>query len=304
VRWLFGFRRLRARGVLGMNARNAGAILDHNPRVLYPLVDDKLNFLRLCDRVGAPTPAVYAVLEKNGHLRNLGPVLSANPDCVIKPVRGSSGRGVVLLTGAIAGGFRRHNGATSTLDELRRHVSDVLSGLYSLGGRPDRAMVQERLRTHPAFERISYRGTPDVRVILYRGAPAMAMLRLPTLESNGRANLHQGGVGVGVDLETGRTTRAVWGGRLVRRHPDTGEPLAGRPIPDWRDVLTIARKVARATGLGFVGVDVVPDLAGPVILEANARPGLAIQSANGLGLRAILDRIDQEMRNAECGMRI
>jgi alpha-L-glutamate ligase-like protein len=302
MRWLFGFRRLRARGVLGMNARNVGAILGHNPRALFPIVDDKVGFLALCQRVGVSTPAVYAVFERYGDLRHLESVLAANPDCVIKPVRGSSGRGVTLLTGAVASGYRRHSGDTAKSDEVRRHVSDILSGLYSLGGRPDRAMIQQRLRTHPAFERISYRGTPDVRVVLYRGEPAMAMLRLPTLESNGRANLHQGGVGVGVDLESGRTTRAVWRGRVVRRHPDTGESLADRSIPDWGGALTMARKVARATGLGFVGVDVVPDLAGPVVLEANARPGLAIQSANGLGLQAILDKIDQRMRNVECGM--
>src|SRR5262245_54084936 len=140
MRWLFDIRRLRARGVLGMNARNIGAILGHNPRALFPIVDDKLGFLAMCRRVGVPTPAVYAVFERYGDLRHLESALAANPDCVVKPARGSSGRGVVLLTGAVAGAFRRHNGAASTPDELRRHVSDILSGLYSLGGRPDRAM--------------------------------------------------------------------------------------------------------------------------------------------------------------------
>jgi alpha-L-glutamate ligase-like protein len=297
MRWLFSLRRLRACGVLGMNARNAGAILGHNPRALYPTVDDKLQFLALCQRIGVPTPSTYAVFARHGDLRDLEATLVAAPDCVIKPARGSSGRGVVVLTGAGPGGYLRHNGSLATADDLRRHVSDILSGLFSLGGRPDRAMVQQRLRTHPAFERISYRGTPDVRVLLYRGEPAMAMLRLPTLESSGRANLHQGGVGVGVDLETGRTTRAIWRGRVVRRHPDTGEPIADRLIPDWRALLAAARAVARATGLGYVGVDVVPNLAGPVVLEANARPGLAIQSANGIGLLGVMERIDEQMKS-------
>jgi alpha-L-glutamate ligase-like protein len=296
--WPFLAGRLRARGVLGMNARNAGPVLGHNPRALYPLVDDKLRLAEICRRVGVPTPAVFAVIETHGDLRHLAAVLTAHPDCVMKPARGSSGRGIVLLTGPAAGGYRRSGGATATVPELKRHLADILSGLYSLGGRPDRAIVQQRLRTHKAFDRVSYRGTPDVRVLVYRGELAMAMLRLPTLESGGRANLHQGGVGVGIDLVTGRTTRAVWHRQPVTRHPDTGEPLAGREVPDWPAVLTAARTVARATGLGFVGVDVVPAAdAGPVVLEANARPGLAIQSANGVGLQTVLDGIDQRMKS-------
>ena len=292
VGWLKIAGRLRSRGVLGMNARNVGGVLGHNPRALFPIVDDKLRLIEICDRVGVATPRVFAVVERHGDLRHLNEILTAHPDCVIKPARGSSGRGIVVLTGIAVGGFRRHNGSVATLSELRRHVSDVLSGLYSLGGRPDRAMIQERLHTHPAFERISYRGTPDVRVLVYRGEPALAMLRLPTLESNGRANLHQGGVGVGVDIASGRTGQAIWRRRLVDRHPDTGEPLPGRQVPDWPAILNAAKIVARATGLGYVGIDVILDETGPMILEANARPGLAIQSANGVGLQRVLERID------------
>lgn len=295
LRWLTLPTRLRRRGVLGMNARNAGAVLGHNPRALFPLVDDKLRFHALCRRVGIPTPDLRAVFDRHGDLRYLAETLDAAPDCVIKPARGSSGRGIVLLTGSAAGGYRRHNGSVVTRGELRRHVSDVLSGLFSLGGRPDRAIVQQRLRTDPALERLAGVGTPDVRVLVYRGEVAMGMLRLPTRESGGRANLHQGGIGVGVDLVTGRTTRAVRRGRPLDRHPDTDEPLTGRVVPDWPAVLALARTVARATGLGYVGVDVVPDRTGPVVLEANARPGLAIQAANGAGLRKVLEEIDQRM---------
>jgi alpha-L-glutamate ligase-like protein len=171
--------------------------------------------------------------------------------------------------------------------------------MYSLGGRPDRAIIQQRIRLHPAFEGIAYKGIPDVRVVLYRNEPAMAMLRLPTRASNGRANLHQGGIGAGIDLDSGQTFHAVQRDRFVEVHPDTGRPVIGRRVPGWRDVLDMAGRVAAAVGLGYIGVDIVVDAdEGPMLLEANARPGLAIQSANGRGLLHRLAAIDA-MRKAE-----
>src|SRR5262249_31702442 len=125
---------------------------------------------------------------------------------------------------------------------------------------------------------ISYKGIPDVRVVLYKNEPAMAMLRLPTKASGGRANLHQGGIGTGVDLLTGVTNHAVLHNRFVEIHPDTDVPVVGMHVPHWPEVLSMSRKVAEAVGLGYVGVDIVIDAVhGPMLLEANARPGLAIQ---------------------------
>jgi hypothetical protein len=121
----------------------------------------------------------------------------------------------------------------------------------------------------------------------------MAMLRLPTKESGGRANLHQGGIGTGVDLAIGFTHHDVQRNRMVATHPDTGLPVIGLRVPCWREVLDMSRRVARAVRLGYVGVDVVVDVdSGPMLLEANARPGLAIQIANGRGLAPRLADID------------
>ena len=190
--------------------------------------------------------------------------------------------------------FLRHNGEVVPLEDLRQHLSDVLSGIYSLGGRPDQALLQQRVRLHPAFEAVAYKGIPDVRVVLYRNEPAMAMLRLPTKESNGRANLHQGGIGTGIDLDSGLTHHAVQRNRFVRVHPDTGKDVIGWRVPHWDAVLSMSRKVAEGVGLGYIGVDIVVDReAGPLLLEANARPGLAIQIANGQGLAPRLAAIDE-----------
>jgi alpha-L-glutamate ligase-like protein len=295
--WLFSAaRRLKELGILGMNHRNAACILDHNPRALYPIVDDKLTMRDLCVRIGVPTPAVYSTISYHSMLRRLPEYLGARDDFVIKPNRGSAGRGVLVLLERAPGGYRRHNGDVLRLDQLRQHFSDILSGMYSLGARPDKAIVQQRVRLHPAFEPIAYKGIPDIRIILYRNQPAMAMLRLPTRASNGRANLHQGGIGAGVDLDRGVTNHAVQRDRFVQRHPDTQVSVVGMRVPYWPVVLDMARRVAEAVGLGYIGVDIVVDKElGPMLLEANARPGLAIQIANAKGLRPRLEQIDREL---------
>src|SRR5260370_36626925 len=268
MHWIFtAARRLKRLGILGMNRRNAACILDHNPRALYPLVDDKLRMRDLCRRIGVPTPEIYAEIAYHSMLRHLSDHLGDRDDFVIKPNRGSAGRGVLVVVGRVGKNYVRHSGEQLRPELSREHLSDILSGMYSLGGRPDRAMVQQRIQLHASFAAIAYKGIPDIRVILYRNEPAMAMLRLPTKASNGRANLHQGGIGTGVDLDTGVTNHAVQRNRAVERHPDTGRPVVGMAVPYWSDVLAMSRRVARAVGLGYIGVDIVVDAnEGPMLL--------------------------------------
>jgi alpha-L-glutamate ligase-like protein len=209
-------------------------------------------------------------------------------------------RGVAPLPASPATRYVRHNGELIDLDAMRQHLSDILSGMYSLGGQADQAIIQQRIRLHPAFAAISYKGIPDVRVVLYRNEPAMAMLRLPTRESGGRANLHQGGIGAGVDLDSGMTIHAVQRNRFVEYHPDTQTALVGMRVPFWHEVLQMSRRVSEAVGLGYLGVDiVVDDEAGPMLLEANARPGLAIQIANNQGLIPRLEAIDTLLQDRD-----
>ena len=293
MNWWARFRRLRERGVLGMNRRNTQCILDLNPRRLFPLVDGKRRMRDLCRAIGVPTPEIYGVIPTHSALRRLPRLLAERPDFVIKPDRGAGGRGILVVTGRDGDGFRRHNGQRLSFGDVRQQVSSILSGLFSLGGRSDAALIQQRVVPDPALARISFQGVGDVRVILYQFVPVMAMLRLPTSFSAGRANLHQGGIGAGVDLNTGVTSHAVLRNRLAERHPDTGESVLGFQVPCWPEILTIACRVSRAVGLGYLGVDVVLDRhQGPLLLEANARPGLAIQIANGQGLLPRLEAVE------------
>jgi alpha-L-glutamate ligase-like protein len=292
------FRRLSRVGILGINARNAHYTLRWNPRRLYPLVDDKLATKRMCERAGIPTPKLLAVAEAHFQLRAMLAALDPYESFVLKPARGAMGNGIVVVKGRRGDDFVRSGGRLLSRADLLYHAAGIISGLYALAGQRDTAMVEECLEVHPDLAAIAIDGVPDVRVIVYRGVPVMSMTRLPTRHSGGRANLHQGAIGAGIDLASGRTVHAVLRGASALRHPDSGRSVVGVTIPHFRAALEIAIRATDQTGLGYVGADVVVDSRrGPVILELNARPGLAIQVANGVGLRPRLDAVDAFWRS-------
>jgi len=297
------FGGLRRAGVLGLNCRNARYTLRWNPRRYYPLVDDKLATKRLCHAAGIPVPGLLAVAQHHFQIRELLPALGERTSFVLKPAHGAMGNGIVVVTSRDGERLVRASGRTMTAEAFDYHAAGIISGLYALGGQPDVAMVEERLETHPSFAGLATQGVPDVRVIVYRGVPVMAMTRLPTRASDGRANLHQGALGVGIDLATGRTRSAILRGRPATINPDSGRPVLGVEIPAFDQILDIAVRAADRTHLGYVGADVVVDaVRGPVILELNARPGLAIQLANRAGLLPRLhtvDRTSEPERSAE-----
>jgi len=293
-------RKLREAGVMGINRRNADYTLPYNPRRLYPLVDDKLQTKRLALQAGMAVPELYGVIAHEYEVKRLGETLQPHHSFVIKPAHGSGGNGIVVVTGRMRQMYRKAGGTLIDAEELAYHVSNTLSGLYSLGGYPDQAIVEYRVQFDPVFEAISYQGVPDIRIIVFLGVPVMAMVRLPTRASEGKANLHQGAIGVGVDIATGRTLGAVWGNETVDEHPDTGNPVNEVEVPGWGELLHLAARCCELTGLGYQGVDIVLDRElGPLILEINARPGLNIQIANRTGLLHRLRAVERHHRELD-----
>lgn len=302
---MFGLaKRLSASGVLGINARNCRYILRHNPRHLYPLVDDKLATKRLAIAAGLPVPELYGVITSHHDVRRLPELVAGHRDFVIKPAHGSGGDGILVVSARVRDGsaYRLVDGTIMDGDDIGHHLSNMLSGQYSLGGHRDIALIEYCVKFDPIFSECAYRGIPDIRVIVFRGYPVMAMLRLPTRRSHGKANLHQGAVGAGLDLATGKTICAVIGNSVVTEHPDTGAVIAGRQIPRWEYLLDFAARCHELTGLGYLGVDIVLDRdLGPMLLELNVRPGLNIQIANRCGLGDRLGAI--EARPAGVGVK-
>ncbi|OEE38167.1 MULTISPECIES: alpha-L-glutamate ligase-like protein [Vibrio] len=285
--------KLRRKGIMGMNKRNHSYIGRYNDRSKYPLVDDKLQTKLIAQRAGCTVPKLIGVISNQADVKSIHAMVKEWPGFVIKPARGSGGKGILVIMSHKNGVYTKPSGATINQQDVERHISNALAGLFSLGGKNDVAVVENLIKFDDCFEGFSYEGVPDVRIIVFKGYPIMAMMRLSTSASDGKANLHQGAVGVGLDIATGKAVRAVQFNLPITEHPDTGKELSTLQVPHWKKLLTLASSAWEMTGLGYMGTDMVLDKEeGPMVLELNARPGLAIQIANGAGLLPRLQHIE------------
>ncbi|MEP2775443.1 MAG: alpha-L-glutamate ligase-like protein [Luteolibacter sp.] len=291
-RWFRTPGELRDMGVVGINMRNARYLLPNNPRRLYDLVDNKLRTKALAEEAGMTVAETYGVVRNPHDASRIEKMLEGKDAFVIKPTRGSGGKGIMVIDKRIGKNFVKPSGVEVTPGDLKNHVSNILAGLFSLGGQRDNALIEYRVHPAKLLTDMSYQGAPDVRVVMLHGYPVMAMLRASTKESDGRSNLHQGAVGVGIDIATGMSVRAIHHGKPITHHPDLGVGLIGVQMPDWDTILHMAVTCQEMTGLGYLGVDIMIDEdKGPLMIEVNARPGLAIQMANGIGLLRRLEPV-------------
>lgn len=283
---------LKKLGVMGMNYRNHELIGKNNPRHLYPLVDNKVKTKELAEKVGIKTPKVIGIIRYQHDVKEVLQKLETTKHFVIKPAQGSGGKGILVIKKRTTNYFKTSSDKVLSYNQVYQHISNILSGLYSLGGKNDIAIVEEMVQFTNVFENFSFQGVPDVRIIVYKGYPILAMTRLATKESGGRANLHQGAVGVGLNLKTGQASYAVHHNKSIQIHPDTHSVLSELKVPFWEEHLLIAAKSYEMTRLGYLGADIVIDKnKGPMLLELNARPGLAIQIANQIGLKKRLKTV-------------
>jgi alpha-L-glutamate ligase-like protein len=285
--------------LLGMNARNLSYLIPYNRKRAIAIADSKLETKKVLERNEIPVPHFLGVIQNVGEVLDFD-WLALPERFAVKPNSGYGGEGIVVLNKKIQtedGETRWMSSAGEewTVKALQAHTLNILDGSYSLSNSPDVAFFEEKILNATEFRELSPKGIPDIRVIVFNGIPVMAMLRVPTELSKGRANLMKGAIGIGVDLSSGITTSAVVKKprrKIIDEHPDTGVDLQNVQIPFWNDILNIAIRCQEVTGLGYIGVDVAIDkYRGPVVLEINARPGLEIQVANLASLEDRLRRV-------------
>jgi len=299
---------MKSSAILGLNARGTLFSYKHNPIAGRKISASKLKTAKALISNDIPTPEIYAKFFKPSAAIKFD--WDSLPDSfALKPSKGLGGKGIIVIKKKAkdGDGWITTSRERLTVEDFKMHIQDIIEGAYSIGNVPDVAFVQEFVGRHKSFKKFAYRGTPDIRIIIFNSVPVMAMLRLPTKESGGRANLHQGAIAVGIDIATGITTKAIWKGRHIKYKPgSTKRKLHGIKIPLWNKMLEIAIDAAKSVELGYVGVDIVfhPEK-GPMVLEINSQPGLSIQLANMAALRKRLEKVeDLKVKDAEHGIKI
>lgn len=314
---------MKMSGVLGLNSRNHLYTSKFNTRRGKGIANSKLETKKVLLKIGVRVPEIYSVIRSQEEYENFQ-AMDLPEDFVIKPDNGLGGEGIMVVEerGRYAGEWVTSQGETKNVEDLNLHIADILAGQYSMDDMPDIAYIEERVKVHPIFQRYSYHGTPDVRVIVFNKVPVMSYVRLPTEESGGRANLFQGAAAVGIDMATGITTYGVYHAKPTEFFPGSRRKLAGIQIPRWDAILETAIMCSEATNLGFMAADIVlqptyvlPKGAKlgdkkelktiPMVLELNAQPGLKIQIANRAGLRDRMERVrGLKIKDAKHGIRV
>lgn len=272
---------------LGINQRNIDFIYPNNARQHYRLADDKVLSKALLQKNGIRTPTTYGLIKSIGQIEAVWKQVQHHEKLVIKPASGRGGSGILILSQREGRWFS--GGKEIGLDIIFSHIANTAFGLYSFADE-DQVIIEQCIIPHAFFAEIYPAGVPDIRIITLHHKAVMAMLRLPTAQSNGKANLHQGGLGVGIDMENGTLLHAYDGKRYLLEHPDSGSAILGRVLPHWKAIKEMAIATAKAFPLKYLGVDLVIDQElGPEVIEVNVRPGLGIQMANRKGLKDVLN---------------
>lgn len=276
--------------LVGINQRNLGYVYPNNPRKHFPLANDKVLSKTILEKNGIPVPKTFTVINGLWEIDEKLELVSQEKEIVIKPAQGSGGNGILILSRGKNGEWHTSSGKIYKNEKLIHHLASILYGVYSMRD-SDNAIIEYCISPHPFLTKIYEKGIPDFRIILLHSIPLMSMLRVPTKKSGGKANLHQGAMGIGVNMEKGILTQGFYHNKYVDSHPDSGNFFAGNQIPEWEKTLEISVKTSKLFPLKYLGVDIILDKQyGPMIIEINARPGLQIQNINKKGLKEALQQ--------------
>lgn len=258
-----------------------------NPPSFAPWLKNKVLFYQYCHALNIGTPTVYAyggsrsgawINARGQSLRSLDDkrhlLTHELPEqFLLKPLTGAYGAGIERFT--------RKNGLLKDSRGNERDYDVLISELDSGG----EFLLQQVLENHPSLLGLTgCRGLQALRVITHVDEAGQTQLLHCHLKVISRADIItdtcieglNGNIEVPVDMATGRLqsgNRITGSGQgivEVPRHPLTGLPFEGFPIPHWETMKEWIRKIAGDfLPIRTVGWDVALTPDGPRLLEGN-----------------------------------
>ncbi len=292
-------------GLLWQNARNLKYIKGFNSKMARKLADSKLKTKEFLKSRGVPVPKTLAILKNHDQV-TLERVMELDPPFVVKPNNWFGWKWIIVVDEVDASGnFVANTGDIYSPEQMKIHLLNVLDGFFSLSWSRDRALIEKKIVITNEVQVLGTFWLPDVRIIVFNMVPIMAMLRIPTKESDWKANIHWWACAAGIDIWTGKLTYITQHSKIVKSVPWVGD-VRGLVLPDWDKMLEMSVRVQKETNIWYLGCDIVMDhKEGPLLLEINIRPWIAIQIANMARLKDRLERVEGIYINSvEKGVRL
>ncbi len=211
---------------------------------------------------------------------------------VVKHITREAGEGVFFLD-VLPEGFLI-DGKQAGREELREKTE---SGIW---------IIQKPIQSHPVISGVNGTALNTTRIVtILNGSEPEYLGGFQAFAANGETtdSWSRGSVYVGIDLEHeclleyGIHNLSEPGRSVAREHPDTREQFKGLKIPFLCEAAELCKAAHRLLYFNFIiGWDVAITESGPIIVEANEKPGMGAVQCLGKGLRKkILEYAERTM---------
>ncbi len=206
---------------------------------------------------------VFKNLEKEWI--SLEEFLEADGELVYKVIDGECADGVMLVN--TEGESVRVDDKVYTKQEFIESIKD------------QKIIVQNVVKQHSALQAFGTRSVNTIRVVTIQGKSGAvgvfaAFLRLSASADSFVDNRAKGGLGIGVDLQTGKLMK--YGlphdsfGVKLEEHPLSGIHFEGYQLPYWEETVELVKNAHKQFyEIQSIGWDVILTENGPVLLEGN-----------------------------------
>lgn len=168
----------------------------------------------------------------------------------------------------------------------------------------NRIFLEQLVHQHPDLNKLCPASVNTARVMTFNdhGKPEILWMGLRVGNGvNPVDNFHANGMGVAIDMETGKLKGNAIDkdGNRFTVHPTSGVTFDGFQLPDFQEAVDLVLKGAlESDKILVIGWDVAFSDQGPVIIEANRRPGYdLVQVLDGRGrmdiIRSVLSRVQK-----------